>query len=99
MNMLLYLIGIFVVIYIFFALLPVLLPLIIILAILSITFVWYLKRKIKKHMGQYEHDGKGYSTGVEDDTYTTYSSNNKQTSQDQDIIDVEFTETDQSDHL
>lgn len=99
MNMFLYLIGVFVVIYIFFAILPVLLPLILILVVLFSIFIWNLKRKVRKHMNQYENDYSGFSNGVEDDTYTTYSSSKKQTSTDQDIIDVEFTETDQSDHF
>ena len=99
MDMLLYLIGIFVVIYIFFALLPVLLPLIIILAVLFFALIWYLKHKVKKHMEQYSDEYRGFSKDVEDESYTTYSSNRTQSSNDQDIIDVEFTETDQSDHM
>lgn len=93
MDMLLYLIGAIAIIFLFFSLLPLLLPLIIILVIAFFILMWYLKRKVRKQMQQYENTYAESNTREnENSTYTTYASKH-QTSDD--IIDVEFTETDQ----
>ncbi|EFP60320.1 hypothetical protein HMPREF0983_03266 [Erysipelotrichaceae bacterium 3_1_53] len=76
----LYLPGYFLVI----TLLPVILPIVAFIVIAFSILIWYAKRKVRKHMEEYEND---WNQQQED--YTTGNSSDLGSD---DIIDVEFTE-------
>lgn len=90
MYILFYLLAVCIIIFILVLLLPFILPAILFLVLLSMVFVWYTKRKIRKHMNTFERDQNSGDTSYTFDSHTTSSSND-------DVIDVEFTEREDSD--
>lgn len=85
MDVIIYLLFICLIIYIVITLLPVILPIVAIIFIGISILIWYAKRKVRKHMEEYE------SEWTQQDNYTSY---NRSNSDSDDIIDVEFTERD-----
>lgn len=94
MGMLLYLIGAIVVIYMFFIILPVLLPIIIVFVAVLLIFIWYVKRKVQRKMKDFENQYTYTEDSYYDDAQGGYTADSTQRRQDDDIIDVEFTESD-----
>lgn len=86
MDVVIYLLVICLIIYIVFSLLPIILPLILILIIAVSAYIWYMKRKIMKHMDAYEKEADNV---FQDERI--YRSQSRST--DDDVIDVEYTET------
>ena len=79
MDVIIYLLFICLVIYIVITLLPVILPIVAIL-------IWYAKRKVRRHMEEYENEW-----NQQQEEYTTGNNSNLDSD---DVIDVEFTERD-----
>lgn len=84
MDVIIYLLFICLVIYMVITLLPVILPIVAFIVIVFSIMIWYAKRKVRRHMEDYEND---WSQQQED--YTTRNNSNLDSD---DIIDVEFTE-------
>ena len=82
MDVIIYLLFICLVIYIVITLLPVILPIVAILVIALSILIWYAKRKVRRHMEEYETE---WNQQQEDNTSNLDSD---------DVIDVEFTERD-----
>ena len=78
----LYLPGYFLVI----TLLPVILPIVAIIVIAFSILIWYAKRKVRRHMEEYENEW-----NQQQEEYTTGNNSNLDSD---DVIDVEFTERD-----
>lgn len=84
MDVIIYLLFICLVIFLVITLLPVILPIVAFIVIAFSILIWYAKRKVRKHMEEYEND---WNQQQED--YTTGNSSDLGSD---DIIDVEFTE-------
>ena len=84
MDVIIYLLFICLVIFLVITLLPVILPIVAFIVIAFSFLIWYAKRKVRKHMEEYEND---WNQQQED--YTTGNSSDLGSD---DIIDVEFTE-------
>lgn len=84
MEVIIYLLVVCLIIYIVFSLLPIILPLILILVIVASIYIWYMKRKIRKQMDQYDQ-----SSFFEEQSF--YDSGSRPMSDD--VIDVEYTES------
>ena len=74
------------VIYIVITLLPVILPIVAIIVIAFSILIWYAKRKVRRHMEEYENEW-----NQQQEEYTTGNNSNLDSD---DVIDVEFTERD-----
>lgn len=81
MEIIIYLLVVCLIIYIVFSLLPIILPVILIIILLASIYIWYMKRKIVKHMDEMEQD---MDTMFQEDR-TIHPSED-------DVIDVEYTE-------
>lgn len=86
MEVIIYLLVVCLIIYIVFSLLPIILPVIIILIVLASIYIWYMKRKIMKHMEE-----------MEEDMDTMFREERTIHPSDDDVIDVEYTESEDSD--
>ncbi|MCR0205435.1 hypothetical protein MKC66_11980 [[Clostridium] innocuum] len=84
MDVIIYLLFICLVIYLVITLLPVILPIVAFIVIAFSILIWYAKRKVRKHMEEYEND---WNQQQED-----YTPGNSSDLGSDDIIDVEFTE-------
>lgn len=87
MQTVLYVAFICFIIWLVFALLPIILPIVLIVIVVASIYIWRLKRKIVKHMDEYSD--RMHVNFEEVSPYETY--NNRTTNQG-DIIDVEFSE-------
>ena len=56
MDVIIYLLFICLVIYIVITLLPVILPIVAIIVIAFSILIWYAKRKVRRHMEEYENE-------------------------------------------
>ena len=86
MDVIIYLLFICLVIYIVITLLPVILPIVAIIVITFSILIWYAKRKVRRHMEEYENEW-----NQQQEEYTTGNNSNLDSD---DVIDVEFTERD-----
>ena len=86
MDVIIYLLFICLVIYIVITLLPVILPIVAIIVIAFSILIWHAKRKVRRHMEEYENEW-----NQQQEEYTTGNNSNLDSD---DVIDVEFTERD-----
>lgn len=89
MDVIIYLLGCAVLIYLFLTLLPYLLWLAVILIVAIGIIILYVKHKFKKNMKQMQQ-----YMEEQEDSFFTYDGRQEANRTDEDIIDVEFTQRD-----
>lgn len=94
MDILIYIIVAILLLYVFFMILPIVLPIILFIILALFIYILYMKHKIQKNMEQFDEDIDNFEqSGF--DTYQSYDEH--RSTNHEDIIDVEYTETEEKD--